>query len=272
MLHRIEQLKPTLSPAENRVADCILTNPHALTTMRMAELARQAGVSDPTIVRFCKKIGSPGFDALRLAVARHLASDPSDVHASVRDGDSADVVTRKVFASTISELRRVQQSLRPESLDQAAKALLTAHRIVFVGVGASAVVAMDANNKFFRLGLPTAAFTDGPTIVQAGATTATGSCLVAISKSGHSNDVIRATQLAGQRGATTIAVTLPASPLADACDLTLVVDAEEDTAAFTPMGSRIAQLAALDALQLCTALAGGHTTREHLEASKLALR
>lgn len=271
MLHRIEQLKSTLSPAERRVANCILNDPHSLTSMRMAELARKAGVSDPTIVRFCKKIGSDGFDALRLAVARHLATDPGGIHASVSDGDSADVVTRKVFASTISELRRVQQSLRPDSLNHAADALLSARRIVFVGVGASAVVAMDANNKFFRLGLPTAAFTDGPTIVQAGATTAKGSCLVAISKSGHSHDVIRATQLAQQRGATTIAVTLPGSPLATACDLTLVVDAEEDTTAFTPMGSRIAQLAVLDALQVCTALAGGHTTREHLEASKLAL-
>lgn len=238
----------------------------------MAELARRAGVSDPTIVRFCKKIGCEGFDVLRLAVARHLASDTGDVHASVRDGDSPEVVTRKVFASTVSELRRVQQSLRPESLNAAARELLCAHRIVFVGVGASAVVAMDANNKFFRLGLPTAAFTDGPTIIQAGATTATGSCFVAISKSGHSADLIRATELASERGATTIAVTLPTSPLASACDITLVVDAEEDTTAFTPMGSRIAQLAVLDALQLCTALAGGHTTREHLEASKLALR
>ena len=228
-------------------------------------------VSDPTVVRFCRKVGTRGFNALQIAIARHLASNPGDVHASVRDGDTPDGVNRKVVSSSISELQRIQQSLEPAALEAAAGHLLAARRIAFIGVGASAVVAQDANNKFFRLGLPAAAFTDGPTITQVAATTAVNSVLVAISRSGTSEVIVRAAQIAARAGAVTVALTASDMPLARVSDVTLAVDCEEATAAFTPMGSRLAQLAALDALQLCTELAGGERVRDPLDASKHAV-
>ncbi|MEL6302057.1 MAG: MurR/RpiR family transcriptional regulator [Pseudomonadota bacterium] len=271
MLTRIRQLRDSLSPAERRVADGILEDPHGIASLRMADLAKRTGVSDPTVVRFCRKVGTRGFNALRIAIARHLASNPGDVHASVRDGDTPDVVIRKVVSSSISELQRIQQSLEPQSLEDAAHHLLAARRIAFIGVGASAIVAQDANNKFFRLGLPTAAFTDGPTITQVAATTATNSVLVAISRSGTSDVIVRAAQIAARAGAVTVALTASDTPLAAASDVTLAVDSEEDTAAFTPMSSRLAQLATLDALQLCTVLSGGDRVRDPLDASKHAL-
>lgn len=271
MISTIHELRGALSPAERRVADYILDDPHQLARLRMADLAAASGVSDPTVVRFCRKIGMRGYDDLRLAVARELASRPGGVHVSVRDGDSVDVVLRKVLASSIGELQRVQSSLRPEALQRAANALLDARRIAFVGIGASAVVALDAHNKFFRLGLPTAAFTDGPTIAQAAATTTNDSVFVAISKSGTSSPVLHAVELARRSGAVTVALAASGSAVSDAAEIALSVDAEEDTTAFTPMGSRMAQLAALDALQVCTALAGGRHVRASLEASKRVL-
>ena len=272
MLPRIAQLRDTLPPAEQRVADRVLADPHELATLRLAALAQRAGVSDPTVVRFCRKVGLKGYDALRLAVTRYLASHPGEVHAGVRGDDPPDTIIRKVVGSSIQELQRVQQSLHPALLREAAEHLLRARRIVFAGVGASALVASDAHNKFFRLGLPTAAFTDGPTIAQAGAITSSGSVFVGISKTGESAPIIQGLNLAAAAGARTLAVTTAGSELAARADIVLHVDAMEDTTMFTPMGSRLAQLAALDALQVCTGVLGGRQTHAYLEASKRALR
>ncbi|MEL6870797.1 MAG: MurR/RpiR family transcriptional regulator [Pseudomonadota bacterium] len=271
MLHRIRQTRDQLSPAEQRVADWLLVHPFRIADMRLAELAKAAGVSDPTVVRFCRSIGCRGFSDFKLSLARQLATQTDVVHADVDRHDDAATVTRKVVSASIRELQRVQQTLDQEQLMRIAQRLVAARRILFAGVGASALVAHDAHNKFFRLGLPTAPFSDAPTIIQAGATSDAETVFIGISKTGESTAITDGMQAAQALGATGVAITAAHSTLARQANMALLVDSTEDTATFTPMSSRIAQLAVLDVLQVCTAIAGGAAALAHLEASKKAL-
>ena len=272
MLARIRHLLAALSPAERRVADWLLAHSHDVPQMSLAALAAAAGVSDPTVLRFCRRIGYAGFKDFKLGLAQELASATDFLHAEVNSGDTAAAVVNKVIGANIRELQRVARLLNAERLQQAAREIAAARRVVFAGVGASAIVATDAHNKFFRLGLATSAFTDEPTILQAAATCDASTVLVAISRAGASSALVEANQLAATGGARCIALTAPGSALAASAALSLYIDVDEDTTAYTPMSSRLAQLAVLDALQILTAMAAGSDALRHLQASKAALR
>lgn len=271
MLARIRQTRDQFSPAEKRVADWLLSHPYRIADMRLAEVADAADVSDPTVVRFCRSVGCNGFSDLKLTLARQLATQTDQVHTDIDRHDDTQTVTRKIISASISELQRVQESLNSQSIADVAHRLVSARRILFAGVGASAMVAHDAHNKFFRLGLPTAPFTDAPTIAQAGATSDPNTVVIGISKTGESSAITQGMARAQALGALGVAITTPGSTLARQADVALHVDAAEDTSTFTPMSSRLAQLAVLDVLQVSTAIAGGGVMLHHLEASKKAL-
>ncbi|MFK8054088.1 MAG: MurR/RpiR family transcriptional regulator [Woeseiaceae bacterium] len=272
MLERIHQLESTFTRAEQKVAHWVTRHPYAVSGARLATVAADADVSEPTVVRFCRRIGCKGFSDFKLRWAASAHSRRDQAHAEVDLNDNAETIIRKVFNSSLRELERVMLGLNSDALQTAAASIAKADRLLFAGVGASAVVAKDAENKFFRLGLGCTALTDEPTVRQAAATCDKNQVFVAISKSGESAAMIDAMTLARRSGALGIGVTAPGSTLAKSASLALLIDAKEDTSAFTPMSSRLAQLAVLDALQVCTVIAGGAPTLKKLDASKAALQ
>ncbi|MEN7342665.1 MAG: MurR/RpiR family transcriptional regulator [Pseudomonadota bacterium] len=271
MINRIRQLRGQFTPTEHLVADWIENNPFDVPTATLARVASQCGVSEPTVVRFCRKIGCRGFSDFRLRWAAGSGQRADAVHAEVDVEDSPAVVISKIFDSSINELQRVANGLNSERIAATAGAMARAQRIMFAGSGASAIVARDAENKFFRLGLACVALTDEPTIVQAAATCTQRDVFVAISKSGEGRALVEALQTAVRRKAVGVAMTTSGAPLANSASIAILIDAKEDTATFTPMSSRLAQLTVLDALQVCTAIQVGRSALDNLEASKIAL-
>jgi len=149
--------------------------------------------------------------------------------------------------------------------------LVRCERIELYGIGASGYVVSDAQNKFFRLGKPCNAYSDLPTIKQAVAIANDTYCTIFLSKTGTSNDLINACRTANHNGASTIAITTSNAQLSDASHITLQLDIHEDTSAFTPMSSRLAQLTMLDVLQVSLALKMGEEGEQKLRRSKEAL-
>jgi RpiR family carbohydrate utilization transcriptional regulator len=270
MLKRTASIRDSLSAAERRVADWVLAHPHKVVGLPLAKIAAEIGVSDPTVVRFCRSVGAAGFTDFKVRIAQNLASRQF-VHADVRPGDDTGDIVAKVMGRSIRELTNLQQRLDTGRLEQAAAAMASAQRIDFYGIGASGSVVQDAQNKFFRLGLPCVAYHDSPTIRQAAAITDAGYAVVAVSKTGRSMDVVGACRQARTNGARVIAITSPLSPLARAAEIAILVDIDEDTGVYTPMSSRLAQLAVLDVIQVAFALRLGRGGSRKLELAKNAL-
>lgn len=271
MLHRIEQNRHSLSAAEGRVADWVLANPQRVVALPLAKIASAAGVSEPTVVRFCRSVGGKGFSDFKVRVAQDLASNAGLVHADVRDGDDATDILAKVMGSSIRELSSLQRNLDVRRIERAVAALVAADCIDFYGVGASGIVVEDAQNKFFRLGTPCIAYRDAPTLLQAAAIADEHHAVIAVSKTGDSLPVVEACLRAGRNGAKVIAVTSPMSPLAAAADIAVLLDVREDTNVYTPMSSRLAQLAVLDVIQVAFAMQLGAPGAEKLQRAKAAL-
>lgn len=267
-MNRIEQSLPDFTPAERKVAEWVLEHPRQASAATLADVAGAAGASEPTVIRFCRRLGLSGFRELTRWLAVELSRPASFVHRDVGAGDTtADVVT-KVLDASIQALVQTRAELSGRAIENAVEMLVDARQIVFAGQGASGHVATDACHKFFRLGIPTAAVTDLPSILQFAAIARPRDALLVISVRGGWPDIVDAAELARRRGANVIAITDPDSTLAEQATTTLACRAVEDTSVYTPMSSRLAHLALLDALQVSLALALGEPASDRLEASK----
>ncbi|GAA5186753.1 hypothetical protein GCM10023322_33690 [Rugosimonospora acidiphila] len=74
-LDRVRSALADLAPAERRVADRLLTDPARAIAMSISEFAELCEVAQPTVSRFCRNVGFPGYPALRLGVANDFAAD-----------------------------------------------------------------------------------------------------------------------------------------------------------------------------------------------------
>ena len=76
---RIIAALPALSASERRVGEAVRADPELVVQGTLARLARRAGVSDPTVLRFCRSLGFEGYNDLRLAIVRGGATAPPAV-------------------------------------------------------------------------------------------------------------------------------------------------------------------------------------------------
>lgn len=272
MLHRIEQQAASLSRAEKRVANWVLAHPRQAADATLAEVARACGASEPTVIRFCRSVGLSGFRELTIRLTEALSRPASYVHRDVSSDDATSDAVTKVLDAAISSLMDMRAQLLAMPIDEAAAALYKARQITFIGLGASGHVAADARHKFFRLGTPCSAHTDTPSILQAAAIAGAGDVLIIVSHLGGWAELDRAAAAARENGATVIALTNPSSQLARNANLVFGWDPHEDTSVYTPMSSRLAQLALLDALYVAFALSLGEVAAEKLRRSKDALQ
>lgn len=271
MLSEIQQLAPEFSRAEQRVARWVIQHPKQASRATLAEVAQQCGTSEPTVIRFCRRIGLDGFRQFTIRLTEDLSRPVSNVHNNVNADDSASDAVIKVMDASIRSLIDMRATMSSLPVDRAVTALAGARQIAFAGLGASGHVASDAWQKFFRLGIPCTALTNTPDILQFAGIAEAPDVLVIISHGGRWPELAQAAQLAGQRGATVIALTNRESKLASLATLVFPCEGTEDPGVYTPMSSRLAHLALLDSLQVAMALALGELAVEKLQRSKHAL-
>lgn len=248
VLSRVTEHLDTLRRSERKVADVVLAQPQDVVRMTLAELARVAGVSQPTIVRFATTIGCDGFHDFRLQLAHGVALGVPATHTVIEAEDDAATILSKVFDFSITSLDHVRRHLDPRSLDTAVDMLSGAKHLVFVGLGASGVVATDAEQKFPLFGVPCSAPIDTHQQFIAASTASPSTVLVAISNTGRTVSILDTIRVARERGARVIGITGGPSPLTELSDVSIVVESLDNTDVYTPTISRLAQLVVVDVL------------------------
>lgn len=267
----ISDALPNLRRSERKVADFVLKDPLLVIHMRIVDLAQKATVSEPTVVRFCRAVGCSGFQDFKMALAQQLAASPSYGQIAVTEHDSTREYTHKIFDSSVDTLLKVRDNLVLETLEAAVNAIYAAQRVEFYGFGASAAVAFDAQHKFFRLQITSAAYAD-PHLQNMSATSLrSGDVVIAISQSGRSRALLDSMELAQQSGGVVIALSPTSSPVAKMANISIQIDAEEDNQIYIPLSSRIAHLAVIDVLAIGVAQKKGPQLDQHLLRLKSGL-
>ena len=271
MLREIEAAIPALSRSQATVAEWVLAHPKEAADATLSHIATECGTSEPTVVRFCRHIGLDSFRELGRRLTEALSAPESYVHRDVNPDDRPADAAIKVLDASIQSLVDMRTDLSSMPIEEAATVMAGARQIAFGGLGASGYVARDASHKFFRLGVPCVSLIDTPMILQFAAIAEPDDVLVLLSHSGRWPEFGRAARVAQKRGATVVAITNPESDLAATANILFPCRVIEDTSVYTPMSSRLAQLALLDALLVALALARGESAGDRLRRSKEAL-
>jgi RpiR family carbohydrate utilization transcriptional regulator len=268
LLDRIEALIDTLRPSEKLVGRFVLRHPNLVISLSFPDIAAKCGVSQPTVARFCMAVGFKGYRDFKLRLAQSLALGVPFVHHDVGMQDSMAEVGAKVFDRGIAALVSVRNHLDPDALTRATKLLAEASSIEFYGLGNSGIVALDAQHKFFRLGVPAVAYADPHIHAMAASLLGKQDVVVAISGSGRSRGLIRSVEIARDAGASVIAITASGSPLARLATVVLFADVREDLDVYAPMTSRMVHLVLLDVLSVGVAVARGPALAKRLKRAK----
>ena len=257
-----------MTRAEKKVARIVLASPYRILRKSIGLLASEAGVSEPSVIRFCRAVNCQGFQDFKLQLAQDLATGAhfSATRLSI-DETAPDLIT-KVIDSSIASLIKVRDSLPPDAVQAAVEMLAGADRIEIYGLGGSGIVAQDAQHKFFRLGVPVVAYSD-PTVHSVSASLLEAGCvIVAISQSGVTQDVITSAELGLAAGAKVVAITAADSPLAQLASVCLPMNSLEDEDFYAPIKSRMAHLAIVDVLAVGVALSRGPDFQMAIKRSK----
>ena len=258
MLNRINAALTSLSPAEQRVGKLVLSDPLIFVRLPVVELASLARVSKPTVVRFCRSLGYDGLKDFKSKLTGSMHEGVPFVHRSVNVDDKINDILVKVIDDTMAAVSTYRCNANRLKIETAVATLVETYRsrrrIEIFGLGNSGIVAQDAQHKFFRLGVPTTAYSDSHMQLMSVSVMGPGDCAMVISNSGRTRDLIATCDIARRNGATTIVITASGSPLALAGQIHLAADHPEGFEHYCPMVSRLLHLMIIDIVATSVAL------------------
>ena len=248
VLNWLRQSLATMKKSEQKIANAILQSPHDIIHMRITDIASEAQVSEPSIVRFCRTAGFESFQKLKVTLAQQLAAQNSPVAYPIEASDSVQEIGQKVFQGVNASLQQVYNQVQWQEVEKVIEKIADSNRLFLFGYGASAAVGADAQHKFFRLNLATQMCSDPDTQMMMAKLMQTGDTVIAISRTGRNSNLLEACKIAKTSGANIISLSPLLSHLASSAHININVELDEDTDQFTPMASRLAQLTILDTI------------------------
>lgn len=272
LLDSIKTQLDTLSKSEKKVAVTVLKNPDLAVSGNITALAKNAQVSEPTVVRFCRTLGYDGWHEFKLKLAQTLAVALPQTDESPLQDDLAVDLVNKICSRSINALLDLRNNLDPAAIEKALDVLARASKIEFWGQGTSGIVAADAQHKFFRSGVPTVAYADPHIHSISAALLTKGDAVVAISQRGNNTTLLHSVQLARRSGADIIALTPSGTQLADLATVLVPIDLSFNIDPYTPISARLAHLVVIDILAVGLALKRGPEFRKKMQNAQKALQ
>lgn len=286
LLARIESLIPTMSRSDVKIARKLLAKPDEFIRSSVRAVAAEIGVSEPTIVRFCRNAGFEGFRDLKFRITQELAFQQAQRDARivpvVPTGSDAGVTPAndppasyavRLHAKAVEALDRALSVSRMELIGEAADILAKAHKVAVYGIGgSSAIMAEEVHNRLYRLGVASTVFTDSYAQRMAAATLGPNDAAVFVSSTGRPRSLQDSLELARYYGARTIAISDLDTPLGRDADVCIGVSlSQSGVDEFQPNPMRYAQLLMIDLLAYQTAERLGPDARRALRQTRASV-
>jgi DNA-binding MurR/RpiR family transcriptional regulator len=277
LLAHVRALMPNLAPAEQRVAAAVVSDPGGVAAKTISDLAEACQTSGTTVIRFCRAMGFPGYPELRLALAAAAQAGREtgwgDIGSDIGPHDTLDEIVKKIAHADARAVEETAAQLDAAMLGQVVEAVVRARRIDIYGIGASAFVALDLQQKLHRIERIVYAWPDPHSAVTSAALLRRGDVAIGISHTGTTADTVGSLAEARSRGATTVAITnFPRSSITRVADYVLTTAARETTFRSGAMASRIAALTVVDCLFVAVAQRNYKQTLRALERTYAAVQ
>lgn len=250
-LERIRQGISILKPSEIRVSEYILSNPDEILNMSIAELSKKTNSSEASIIRMCKALNFNGFKDLKLNVAASIHQDLQIEHKyqDISEVSSLLKTIHNIANNNIYSIKNTLAVVNETDLKEAILALDNARKITIIGVGASAIVAMDFEQKLKRINKWCEALTDSHSQLVSATNSNQQDVVFAISYSGETKEILNAVNIAKGNNTKIISLTeFKNNSLTKLSTVNLFVSSTETLIRSAATASRISQLTIIDIL------------------------
>lgn len=278
LLGEIKSSFSSFHASEALIATAVLNDPIRVSAMKISDLAEHSETSVASIVRFSKAMGFKGYPEFRMALVSEVSrlglnnKIYQELDSGITVADSPAEIIRKISAADALAIQTTAERLDVESFAQAVAAWDEAKLIGIFGLVSSGYVALDLQLKLNRQGKNAIAWSDAHTALTSVSMLKPGDCLVAISHSGTTLDVVDVMQEFKSRGITVILITNSLrSTATNLADIVLHTSARETTFRSGATASRIAQLTVVDCLCVALAQRNWSGTKSALDESRGAI-
>ena len=212
------------SPEQRRAADYLIAHHRTVFAMSVQDLAREAGVSETTLVRFARRIGFEGYLEMRAAFVEEAKQGlRPEVRFAYEAPSRAPASTlARVAQQEVDNINRTHDQIDAQELRRFVTALRRAQVVVTLGLGVSLVLARLASYTLFQVGVRTEVLLrDALSLAEQVARLPRTAALLAFAFPPYSKDTAQALATAKSRGIPALLVTdgahSPLVPHATSC-------------------------------------------------------
>lgn len=252
---RIKAKMSQLTETEKKIGAYVLQNYDTVLQCNVSALADHSGVSDASVVRFCRSIGYRGFQDFKMNLARDIIPPNQQLNPILDKNDTTEEICRKILLSEENVLNRTLLSMNAKDVHTLAEKISNARKVVFFATGGSQAVCNDAHHKFLKVGIHTIAEADIDMQLMQSSLMNDKDVGICISFSGSNTNVQECIKNARNAGAFTAGIISQGkSPLSRLVDIPFYSAYEETIFQSESVSTRIAQLAILDCVVSAVAL------------------
>ncbi|MBC5637640.1 MurR/RpiR family transcriptional regulator [Ornithinibacillus sp. BX22] len=272
-LTMLTEMLPMLPPSEKKIATYIIGHPEEAINLTAQELGKRSNTSGAAVIRLCKSLDLKGFQDLKFRIAGDLQKTTDEGFRDIKPNESLQSIIDKMTINSIQTIKETTELLRIDEVEKAVELLLNAKKIHFVGVGASGIIAKDAEQKFLRINKTVHAFSDTHMAATLVANGNEDEVVVGISFSGETQEVAKVLELAKQKKMKTISITrYGSSKVTEQADIRLYTSAtREPTFRSGATSSRIGQLQVIDILFMRVATLKYEETVNYIDVTRDAI-
>ena len=202
VIENIQNNFDNLFPAEKKVASYILENTSEVINLNVSELAQKSKTSDATVVRAIKHLGYDGHYQMRLLLSKDIGK-----FEVKNENESTLNSVQKFFSLESERITRLSETIDFEELIEISKVILKAKTTHVIAVGNTVPVSFDLGFRLQRAGISceySMLFEQFINNINLGSKE---DCVIAISRSGASTQVIRGVELAKKKKMKVIVIT-----------------------------------------------------------------
>lgn len=250
IIHKLNNIRKSLSIKEQHVADYIVDNRQDIKTMSIQELSKLTQASTSTILRMCKKLGYEGFSDFKIDL---IASINSQYKVAFQEDinldDSIEDVNNKVYQMEKSALDETYALINTKQLNLAIELLSRSNKVVIFGVGNSALIGKELEYQLIKIKKNLCCHFDYHMQRNALSTMDENDLLIIISHSGETIECINLLKQAKEQNVPSIAISKFGQTKASAlASVVLHTSSNEEQLRVIPIRSQISQLTVINVL------------------------
>ncbi|MEQ5318495.1 MurR/RpiR family transcriptional regulator [Providencia vermicola] len=204
---KLESLQTRGKGTEQRIAKFLLDNRESLIAMNAAELAQAAGVSSASVIRFSRQMGYRGYPEFKVDyLSDEKQHKAESLYGNLSRSDDTSQIIAKTGQMFISAIEKSLELLEPSTVDEVAKRMVNAKRIVLFGIGSSAIVASDIFHKLIRVNKHTLFSYDLNVQLSYSANLSADDFAIAVTARGNTQEINNMLRSAKEAGCSTVAL------------------------------------------------------------------